>query len=169
MWQGRPSQWCRFYRGEKTLQGREYLKLSVFKASKLKLFTGISFLGLDDFILLYVTPMPHCWKNVATCDPGPPLAVVWAVSTRMHLEYIHIWPPCLQTVTQGLSRDSVWEPFLYSTQSLLNKDVQFNHDFNPNNIVCPVETGKWWGSAGRLTPLPWVRFLGQSGCFDICV
>lgn len=47
-------------RGEKTLQDRDDLKLSVFMASKLKLFSGIFFLGLDDFILLYVTPMPHC-------------------------------------------------------------------------------------------------------------
>lgn len=117
-WMLQVSHSCKFFGGEKnTSQVTEYLKSSVFEALKLKLFASVSIRGLDDFILLYVTLMPHCWKNVATCDPEPPLAVVWAVSTHMPLEYIHIWPSRHQTVTPGLSRDSMSELVLYSTQS----------------------------------------------------
>lgn len=64
----------------------------------------------------------HMW-------PEPALDVVWAVSTYMHLEYTYIWPSSHQPVIQGLSRDSVSELVLNSTQSV-HEGISLIHDFS---------------------------------------
>lgn len=70
-------------------------------------------------------------KGCGHMRPGPPLDVVWAVSTNVHLGYIHVWPSSHQPVIQGPSRDSVSDSVLVlNFTQRLHKGIGLIHDSN---------------------------------------
>lgn len=138
-----------------------------YKAGSPSLEWMILFFYATDAILL--KECGHMW-------PGPQLDVVWAVSTYMHLEYIHVWPSNHQPVIQGLSRDNVLGLVLNPTQSL-HEVIRLIHDLNSQDkkIVSTLESSKWSITVYtifRVTPfwkLPCVYVFWKSRYFDICI